>query len=85
MLVQSRGDTIHLLPALPSAWPEGEVRGLRLRGGAEIDIAWTGGKLKEARIRSAIIGTRTVSAGKARARISHKANGAQVLMPSDFI
>jgi alpha-L-fucosidase 2 len=85
MLVQSRGDTIHLLPALPSAWPEGEVRGLRLRGGAEIDIAWTGGKLKEARIRSAIIGTRTVSAGKARARISLKANGAQVLMPSDFI
>ena len=85
MLIQSRGETIRLLPALPSAWPEGEVRGLRLRGGAEIDIAWAGGKLKEARIRSAIVGTRTVYVGGAHARISLKAKGEQVLMSSDFI
>jgi len=85
MLVQSRGETIRLLPALPAAWRDGEVRGLRLRGGAEIDIAWTGGKLKDARIRSAFVGTRTVYAGDGHTRISLKAGEARILRLSDFI
>jgi alpha-L-fucosidase 2 len=44
MLVQQLDDHIDILPALPSAWPEGAVQGLRLRGGREIDLAWRDGR-----------------------------------------
>ncbi len=52
MLMQNHAGEVHLLPALPSAWPDGEIRGLKARGGLTVDIAWHDGRLTEATIRS---------------------------------
>jgi alpha-L-fucosidase 2 len=48
MLIQSHDGEIHLLPALPRAWSEGAFRGLRARGGAELDVTWRGGEIASA-------------------------------------
>jgi alpha-L-fucosidase 2 len=52
MLLQSQQKDIHLLPALPDAWPSGTVRGLRARGGYEVDETWRDKKLTSVTIRS---------------------------------
>ncbi|HEY0447927.1 glycosyl hydrolase family 95 catalytic domain-containing protein [Actinophytocola sp.] len=51
MLVQSHGGGIRLLPALPNAWPEGGVTGVRCRGGLAVDLDWAGGTLTSAVLR----------------------------------
>lgn len=63
MLVQSQNGEIHLLPALPSAWPQGSVAGLRVRGGHTVEIAWKDGKLSEAKVHAASDGQVTVRYG----------------------
>jgi alpha-L-fucosidase 2 len=57
---------IDLLPALPDAWPEGRVRGMRVRGGAEIDFAWSSGQVTDAVIRTS---------GRERLRLNLGARG----------
>jgi alpha-L-fucosidase 2 len=54
MLLQSHGDQVSLLPALPTAWPAGSVSGLLARGGFEIALEWIGGTVLRGSIRSTL-------------------------------
>jgi alpha-L-fucosidase 2 len=46
-LIQSQNEVIHILPALPDTWGKGYVKGLRARGGYEVEIGWENNILKE--------------------------------------
>src|SRR5687768_13568947 len=62
MLLQSHDGAIHLLPAVPRAWADGEFTGLRARGGVTVDAVWSGGKLLKAMLTPSVSGMHKVRA-----------------------
>jgi len=64
MLLQSWGDTLHLLPALPRAWPDGAIGGFRARGDLRVDLQWRQGRPQALTIRGPVGSTVAVRAGK---------------------
>ncbi len=73
MLLQSHEDGLLLLPALPAAWPTGSVRGLRARGGVEVDLVWHDGALVSAVLRASTNSPSTV-------RINYAKRSAELLL-----
>lgn len=72
MLAQSWGGEIRILPALPKAWPEGSLRGLRARGGLELDLDWASGRMKKLALR-----------GKPGQRVALRVEGREVALVLD--
>ena len=62
MLLQSHAGEIDLLPALPRAWSDGHIAGLRARGGLAVDLAWRQGKLASANLHALVNGTHRIRA-----------------------
>ncbi|MGC4045706.1 MAG: glycoside hydrolase family 95 protein [Armatimonas sp.] len=74
LLLQSHTNELHLLPALPKAWPQGSVRGLLARGGTTVDLEWSGGKLATAYLKASKPGAVTVRVGEERKTVTLRAN-----------
>jgi len=83
MLLQSQGGIIRLLPAIPDAWRDGKVTGLRARDGFQIDMTWRNGKLVSATIRSDLGAPCTVSYGGKTVELKIK-KGRKVTLNSDL-
>lgn len=74
MLIQSHDGAIELLPALPSAWPNGKITGLKARGGFTVDLEWKNGKMLNAEITSSI-------GGNFRLRLYSKPDESKLKLP----
>jgi alpha-L-fucosidase 2 len=87
-VVQSRwmpeATEIELLPALPEQWPEGSVKGVRVRGGAALDMRWKAGKIVSLEIHAMSDGAvrLTPPAGQAISAV-HNSTGGNVAMGTD--
>jgi alpha-L-fucosidase 2 len=78
MLLQSHDGEIALLPALPKAWADGRYKGLRARGGVEVEIVWKGGKPVAATLTASIDGSHKVRPPKGSRIAAVTSGGARV-------
>jgi alpha-L-fucosidase 2 len=78
-LLQSHTNTIHLLPALPLSWSEGNVKGLKARGNLTIDLHWKGSKLEKAVITPRHTGGYIFKYGETTREINMKAGATYTL------
>ncbi len=85
MLVQSTPDKITLLPALPSRWKEGSLKGVRVRGGGKADITWKNGQLSEFRLLVDHDATYKVAYGSELKEVKVQRNHALVLNGSELL
>jgi alpha-L-fucosidase 2 len=84
MLLQSHEGVVRLLPALPIAWPEGSIRGVLARGGIEVSITWSGGRLVRAGILARIAGKREFAYGCKSCSTSLNVGDTRILVTEDF-
>ncbi len=84
MLLQSHAGEIHLLPALPTLWPTGTIEGLRARGGFEVDIAWEGGALARASVRS-LLGNRCRIRSLAPVAVTYRGRAVKAGKPEENV
>jgi alpha-L-fucosidase 2 len=82
MLLQSHAGEIAFLPALPKAWNEGSVKGLRARGAIEIDLKWRSGKATNAVLRAKVGGKQELRPPRGQQIVSLSENGKKIRLVS---
>jgi alpha-L-fucosidase 2 len=85
MLMQSQSGYIDLLPALPSAWPEGYINGLCARNGFNVDLSWNNKKLKDATVYSKLGKICRIYSNKAQVKITCKSQPVTYTMNNNII
>ena len=83
MLIQSQDGYIQLLPALPDRWASGSFKGLRVRGGAEVDASWKNSRLLSATLRTETGGTFRVKVPDHVTAV--KRNGKRITVENGYI
>jgi alpha-L-fucosidase 2 len=76
---------IHLLPALPEAWDNGAVKGLKARGNITVDLKWSGGTLEEVILTPATSHPFVVKSGNSEREITPEPGKKIILSQKDFM
>ncbi len=84
MLLQSQGEDILLLPALPAAWRDGSVSGLKARGGLEVALRWHSGRLVELVLRASRSTRCSLRYGQVRSSIALQAGQSVTVTPEHW-